>query len=85
MYKICYHPRVEKFLKKLPKQITKKIFEKIEILKKNPFSFQLDSKKLITTEKSYRLKIGKIRVVYEINTQNKLIYVHYIDFRGNIY
>jgi mRNA-degrading endonuclease RelE of RelBE toxin-antitoxin system len=34
---------------------------------------------------SYRLRIGKIRVIYEIDFKKNILYIYDIDFRGNIY
>jgi len=85
MYKLLYHPRCIKFLQKLPKRETDKILLKIGQLKKDPLSSELDIKKLATTKRSYRLRIGNIRVIYEVENKGKVIYIHEIDFRGNIY
>lgn len=84
MYALLYHPRTLKFLKKLSTKQSKKTTEKIELLIKNPF-ITADVKKLATTQQSYRLRVGKIRVIYEVDDKTKTIYIHDIDFRGNIY
>lgn len=84
MYKLLYHPRSLKFLKKVSKKDSKKIVEKIDSLTKNPLS-GTNIKKLATTQRSYRLRVGKIRVIYEVNDKERAIYIHDIDFRGNIY
>lgn len=85
MFKLLYHPRVLKFLKKLSKKETKLILEKLEILAKDPFSGHLDIKKLETTQRSYRLRIGNLRVIFEVDSQKKVIFIHEIGFRGSIY
>ncbi|MBI4946892.1 MAG: type II toxin-antitoxin system RelE/ParE family toxin [Bacteroidetes bacterium] len=33
----------------------------------------------------YRLRIGKIRIIFKIEFQNQQIYIDRIDFRGDIY
>jgi len=85
MYKLVYHPRVFKFLTKISKKEAKRIVEKIEDLDKNPLSEELNVKKLATTKRSYRLRIGNFRVIFEIDFENKIIYIHEVGFRGNIY
>ncbi len=85
MYTLLYHPRAVKFLQKLPKKESDKIIKKMEFLRKNPFAKSLDIKKLATTKRSYRLRLGTIRIIFEVDREKKFIYCHEIDFRGNIY
>ena len=33
----------------------------------------------------YRLRIGKIRIIFNINFENEQIYIDRIDFRGDVY
>jgi len=85
MYKLVYHPRVFKFLTKISKKEAKRIVEKIEILDKNPLSEELNVKKLASTKRSFRLRIGNFRVVFEVDFENKIIYIHDVGFRRSIY
>lgn len=85
MYKLLYHPRCKKFLKKIPKKDSKRIVEKIDEVCENPFSESLNIKKLADTKNSYRLRVGNIRIVYEVDTLGQKLFVADIDFRGNIY
>lgn len=84
-FNILYHPRSLKFLKKIPKKEAANVLEKLEQPAVNPNTQNLDIKKLTTTQKSYRLRTGKIRVVYEVDSSSKTIYIQDIDFRENIY
>jgi len=59
--------------------------EKIEILDKNPLSKELDVKKLATSKRSFRLRIGNFRVIFEVDFEKKIIYIHEVGFRGSIY
>lgn len=85
MYKVFYHPRATKFLGKIPKKNRDKLLQKIDLIEKDPFSKKLDIKKLADIKTSYRLRVGKIRLIFEINLTLKTIYINNIDFRGNIY
>ena len=85
MYQVRYHNRVGKFLGKIPKKEMLKLLYKISLLAKEPFAQALDIKKLATTKHSYRLRMGTLRVIYEIDTLTKRIYIHEIGFRGSIY
>lgn len=40
---------------------------------------------LTQTENSYRLRVGNVRVLFEIEKERKIIYVWEIGYRGNIY
>jgi len=83
MSKIYYHPRAVKFLSKIPRKTSQTVYFKINQLRDSGFWKNLDIKKLVNTQASYRLRVANIRVIFELN--NKNIYIHEIDFRGNIY
>lgn len=80
MYSLIISPRAEKHFAKLPKKLQQKIFINLTELKKDPFQM-LDIKKLIGTKRSYRLRVGELRVLYEMDSKNKTIFVADIDFR----
>lgn len=84
MFEVLYHPRSIKFIHKLPKKDQRRLLTKIEMLKINPFTKSLNVKKLATTKNSYRLRIGNLRAVFEIDANNHTIYINQTDFRGNI-
>jgi Cytotoxic translational repressor of toxin-antitoxin stability system len=84
MIKIVFHPQTKKFLKKITRQDLIQVIKKIDQLQKNTFDKQLDIKKLTTKGNSYRLRIGKIRVIYEVDFKKNILYIYDIDFRGNI-
>ena len=85
MYKINYHPQARKFIKKINLKDAERVVQKLAQLTKNPFAQEIHAKKMTASGKTYRLRIGNIRVVYELDTKSKIIYIHDIDFRGNIY
>ena len=85
MYEIWYHPRSLKFLSKIPKNERDKVLLRLNRLQENPFVDTLNIKKLADSKKSYRVRIGKIRAIFELDERKKIIYVNAIDFRGNIY
>lgn len=81
MYQITIRPKAEKHFSKLPKNLQEKIAKRLKKLEDNPFQVGLDVKKLVGTEKSYRLGVGELRVIYQIDTSLKEIFVVDIDFR----
>lgn len=84
-FKLLYHPRCFKRLKKIPNIDQLRILKKLQELSSNPYAPHLDIKKLVKTRKSYRLRAGDLRAIYELNEREKTIYVWEIDYRGSIY
>jgi len=71
----------KKFLKKCQKEDSKRIFEKIENLIINPLPSE--SIKLGGKENSFRIRVGKYRIIYRILKETILITE--IGRRQNIY
>lgn len=85
MYKVVIHPRAYKFIKRLPERQAILLQRKLEKLGFNPFQSRLDVKRMKLTKRSWRLRLGKIRVIYEVLEKEKAIWVAKIKFRGDIY
>lgn len=81
MYQLIIRPKAEKHFAKLPQKLKEKILKALKKLEDHPFQTGLDIKKLMGTQKSYRLRVGELRVIYEIDTGNQEIFVTDIDFR----
>jgi mRNA interferase RelE/StbE len=81
-----------KFLDKANKSEGERIREKIIALYYSinnygliPFK-ELDIKRLAGEWKGFlRMRIGKVRVIFKIDTLNKELLIYQIDFRGKIY
>lgn len=78
----------ERALKQLTKKIAvkdkHKILAKLESLGQDPFHSSLDVKKLYlfkNLEKAYRLRVGNLRVIYELDTKTKIIMIYKVDHR----
>ena len=84
-FTLLYHPRAVKNLKRIHPTDQKKIVKKMEQLAKAPTSISLNVRKLVNTGQSYRLRVGNLRVIYEVDKGKRIIYVWDIDYRGNIY
>lgn len=81
MYSLIVRPRAEKHFAKFPQKIKEKVLKGLKKLEENPFQVGLDVKKLAGTQKSYRLRIGEIRVIYQLDTNSHRIFIEDIDFR----
>ena len=81
-YEIQIRRKAQKSLSKIPEPFQSNIINAINSLSSNPHPSQ--SKKL-TGRPAWRLKIGKYRVIYEIDNQALIILILDIDHRKNIY
>lgn len=83
MYELFLEKNVIKFLSKLNKDLTKRIFDKIETLRENPTPFY--SKRLVNVkDKVHKIRIGDYRVLYRIENK-KVVIVFLIDKRSRVY
>lgn len=85
MYNVFYHRRVRKQFKRLPKAEQKKVAEKIKQLSLNPNSTQLNIAPYLEAQKSWRIRIGNLRVIYTFDKKSKTILVEYLGWRGGVY
>lgn len=86
MYCLKLHKQVSKFLFCLPKSQRAKIKEKLELLQINPYQNPLlDIKMMQGLNGIYRLRVGKYRVLYEVNDQELIVYLMDAGSRGDIY
>ncbi|MBI2596513.1 type II toxin-antitoxin system RelE/ParE family toxin [Candidatus Daviesbacteria bacterium] len=81
MYRLATLPRAEKHFAKLPQKTQQKIFIALSKLANNPFNRELNIKKMVASKQSYRLRVGELRVIYEMDTKSKAIFILDIDFR----
>ena len=72
-------PAVYKFLKKIPRRDAEGILFAIESLPNDPFYG--DIQKMKGEEHAWRRRIGSFRILYELVTAEKLIYVINVERR----
>ena len=73
-----------KFLDKLDNTRRTFIYEKLSSLKDFP-EVNMDIKKMKGMDNIYRIRIGKIRIIFDVDKNESIITIVNIDFRGNIY
>jgi mRNA interferase RelE/StbE len=74
----------KKFLKKLSKQNLNRILKKLTELSENPLPREtrmVEGQK----EKTYRIRVGDIRILYTVFWKEKLIIISIIDWRSRAY
>ncbi|MEC4684511.1 MAG: type II toxin-antitoxin system RelE/ParE family toxin [Nitrospirota bacterium] len=82
-YEVQWKHSAEKDLRSIDKQYIPRILEAIESLFDNPFTSQY--RKLQGAESSYRIRVGDYRVIYQVDTEKKLIVIYHVRHRKDIY
>ena len=81
VYLIKWKPRPLKFLKKLPKNLAIRIWDKLNKLKENPFHYleHYEGKDV------YKFRVGDYRALIDVDFKNKILFIEVLDKRGRIY
>ncbi|MDI3465109.1 MAG: hypothetical protein OJF50_003930 [Nitrospira sp.] len=82
-FSLSYKSSVKKDLQSVPRPLVVRILSRIEHLSSGPFPPQ--SAKLQGAERLYRLSVGDYRVVYEVDSDARHIFVHYVRNRRDVY
>lgn len=83
-YKIFISPNALKFLDKINTKRKAIIQDKITSLKDFP-NVNMDIKKMKGMDDVFRIRAGKIRILFDVDKNDFAITIIKIDFRGNIY
>ncbi len=81
MYEIRFDKKALNFLNKLELDIKKRIWNKLQECKKEPFRYL----KHLTEIKGYKLRVGDYRLIIDVQEEIKVLYVEKIGHRKNIY
>jgi len=75
VFKLQLSRTAQKALDKLPSYVMKKIFTHLEELKRDPYRPRplMDIVPVAGSKKLYRLRVGKLRVEYEVNDEENII------------
>ena len=86
MFNIKIKRKALKTLAKTDRKQKQKIKSVILILKNDPIPFKkADVYKLKGYDNTYRIRMGKIRIVYEVLWNEKTILIHYVGPREKAY
>ncbi len=77
--------RALKGLNDLEHDLREKVLEMLDVLEENPIPRSLDLRKLRGYEDTFRIRIGRIRIVYSIDWESGRIMVHFIGPRERAY
>ena len=86
-YKVVAHRKVYTFLNELTDQTLKITFkDQISILEDYPTSLrEMDTEKIQGAKNTFRLRIGKYRVIFFVEKTDKTIYVTSVKARKKAY
>lgn len=82
-YQVVLKPTVEKDLRSLPKSVITRILKEIEALTEDPLPRR--SLKLEGGQGLYRVRVGDYRLVYGVDKAKRIILVHYVRHRRDVY
>ena len=85
MYELIIDKKITKFTIKQDKPTQKRIKDILLELAENPFSRRLDIVKFAGYRFHYRVRIGDIRIIYEVKNKELIVHVLDINNRGQIY
>lgn len=83
MYKLLFSNQATKFIKSLDNEQRERIREICLQIRENPYC--LPYKKVRGKFNTYRLRIGKFRIIYEVDKNIVTIYILKIDLSKKVY
>lgn len=84
-WKLLYHPRAVKQLKRLHRKDQKRVLDNLKILAKSPEDKSSNITPLVGTKSSFRIRVGKVRLIFEKDNKKRIIYIWRIKYRKDIY
>lgn len=82
-YNIQFKRSAQKDLRKLERVLISRVLSAVESLSSHPTP--RNSKKLKGVENIYRIRLGKYRIVYEVDKIHNVITIYYIRHRDDVY
>ncbi len=83
MFSVEFGSDAKKFLRKAERDIGKRIIERIEKLKEEPFP--KDVKRVVGKSQVFRIRIEDYRIQYSVLYERNLVFISDIDKRGRAY
>jgi mRNA interferase RelE/StbE len=82
-YEIRWKRAAERDLRNIDLQQIPKIINAVESLVDNPFPPQ--RRKLRGSQRDYRIRVGDYRVIYQVDTEAKIVIIYYVRHRSQAY
>jgi mRNA interferase RelE/StbE len=84
IYKLAFTKQAVRTLQRMPANIAKAIYLKMEKISQNPFESHSNVTKLQNRE-GYRLRVGDWRIIYEVQQEKVIVLVLKIGLRKEVY
>jgi len=84
VYSIHFSKQADRAMRKVPSSISNRIRERLVLIAEDPYASHANVTKL-QGRSGYRLRIGKWRVIYEIENDRLIILVLRVATRGEVY
>jgi mRNA interferase RelE/StbE len=86
LFQVIASQKARKAIRKLPEHYRRRIIELLLIIRENPVPAEYyDIKKLKGYTDTYRVRIGDVRIIYEILWNQKRVHVLLIEPRESAY
>lgn len=86
MFQVIISRRAERSIKRLPKSYRQRIIELFLVFRDNPIPAEhYDVKKLRGYKDTYRVRVGNIRIIYEVLWDLIKVHVLLVEQRGRAY
>jgi len=86
LFEVAVSNRARKSLRRLPEHYAQRAILAFEALKQNPAPVpEYDVRKLRGLKDVYRIRIGDVRIEYEVAWESRLINVLVVEFRSRAY
>ena len=83
IFELTFSNQAKDFLKKCDNSLSSRIIGKVEELTTNPVPH--NSVRVVGEDKTFRIRIGDYRVLYEINWAQKYLLIAKIEKRAKVY
>jgi mRNA interferase RelE/StbE len=80
-FSVSWNLKSKKFLRKLPKEISKRIVLKVKFIRNDPF-YYLEH---YEGDDFYKLRVGDYRLLIDVDHSNKILKVQVVGHRKDIY
>jgi mRNA interferase RelE/StbE len=81
-YRLDYYPAATRAIEKLPRQLQRRILDRLESLKENP---RPPRSIKLTGQDAYRIRVGDYRIIYTIQDQRLIVLVIDVGHRRDVY
>jgi len=83
MFELKIDRGVERSLKKLPQDVAIDLLKAMKELTVEPLPH--GCRKIVGTDRSYRIRVGDYRIVYEVDEAGRLVVIHAAARRKDVY